>query len=141
MAYMVTGRCHRPRPPAWRRSVCPVVVRESFRAVGTTPPADCRFNPKVTVYAGCSFGNRVIVHSGAVIGADGFGIAPDEERWVKVPQIGGVVPAPAACTGAPARARRSTPATAIVRPNRRVRPVISTFMAASRDGAGHRAAR
>ena len=44
----------------------------------------------VTVYPGCSLGARAIVHSGAVIGADGFGIAEDEDRWVKIPQIGAV---------------------------------------------------
>jgi UDP-3-O-[3-hydroxymyristoyl] glucosamine N-acyltransferase len=46
--------------------------------------------PNVTVYPGCSLGARAIVHSGVVIGADGFGIAQDEGRWVKIPQIGGV---------------------------------------------------
>ena len=51
---------------------------------------DCRFNASVSVYAGCTFGDRVIVHSGVVVGADGFGIALDGERWVKVPQVGGV---------------------------------------------------
>ena len=47
--------------------------------------------PSVVVYPGCSLGARAIVHSGAVIGADGFGIADDGERWVKIPQIGRVV--------------------------------------------------
>ena len=46
--------------------------------------------PRVVVYGGCSLGARVIVHSGAVIGADGFGFADDEGRWIKIPQIGGV---------------------------------------------------
>ena len=46
--------------------------------------------PRVVVYPGCTLGRRVIVHSGAVIGADGFGIAPDAGRWVKIPQIGAV---------------------------------------------------
>ena len=46
--------------------------------------------PRVVVYPRCSLGNRVIVHSGAVIGADGFGIADDDGRWVKIPQIGTV---------------------------------------------------
>ena len=46
--------------------------------------------PRVVVYPGCSPGLRVIVHSGAVIGADGFGIAPEAGRWVKIPQIGAV---------------------------------------------------
>ena len=46
--------------------------------------------PRVVVYAKCSLGKRVIVHSGVVIGADGFGIADDNGRWVKIPQIGAV---------------------------------------------------
>lgn len=50
-----------------------------------------RLNPNVTVYHDCVLGDRVIVHSGVVIGADGFGMAMDEGRWVKVPQIGRVV--------------------------------------------------
>jgi UDP-3-O-[3-hydroxymyristoyl] glucosamine N-acyltransferase len=47
--------------------------------------------PRVVVYHGCTLGERVIVHSGAVIGADGFGGAPDPAgHWVKIPQIGAV---------------------------------------------------
>ena len=46
--------------------------------------------PRVVVYPGCSIGARAIVHSGAVIGADGFGIAEEKGRWVKIPQIGAV---------------------------------------------------
>jgi len=47
--------------------------------------------PGAIVYAHCVLGARVIVHSGAVIGADGFGFAPDQGRWIKIPQIGRVV--------------------------------------------------
>ena len=47
--------------------------------------------PGVVVYPGCRIGARAIVHSGAVIGADGFGIAPDAGRWEKIPQAGRVV--------------------------------------------------
>src|SRR4029077_9421325 len=36
-------------------------------------------------------GARTIIHSGAVIGADGFGIAEQDGRWLKVPQLGRVV--------------------------------------------------
>ena len=36
-------------------------------------------------------GQRVRVHPGAVLGADGFGLAMDAGRWLKVPQLGGVV--------------------------------------------------
>ena len=45
----------------------------------------------MTVYHDCVIGERVIVHSGVVIGADGFGIAMEEGRWLKMPQIGRVV--------------------------------------------------
>ena len=47
--------------------------------------------PGVVVYPRCVLGARVVAHSGAVIGADGFGIAPEGGRWVKIPQIGRVV--------------------------------------------------
>ena len=46
--------------------------------------------PCVVIYPGCRIGARTIIHSGTVIGADGFGIAKDEGRWVKIPQIGAV---------------------------------------------------
>ena len=42
----------------------------------------------VRIYAGCRIGARGIVHAGAVIGADGFGFAPFQGRWVKIPQTG-----------------------------------------------------
>jgi UDP-3-O-[3-hydroxymyristoyl] glucosamine N-acyltransferase len=47
--------------------------------------------PGVVVYPGCRIGARAIFHSGVVIGADGFGIAPDAGRWIKIPQVGRVV--------------------------------------------------
>ncbi|MES2562786.1 MAG: UDP-3-O-(3-hydroxymyristoyl)glucosamine N-acyltransferase [Pseudomonadota bacterium] len=50
----------------------------------------CVLHAAVTLYDDCTLGDRVIVHSGVVIGADGFGIAFDEDHWVKVPQVGGV---------------------------------------------------
>lgn len=51
---------------------------------------DCRLHASVTIYDECILADRVTVHSGVVIGADGFGIALDEDHWVKVPQIGRV---------------------------------------------------
>jgi len=53
--------------------------------------AGSRLHARVTVYPGCRFGQRALVHSGAVIGADGFGIAQDHGAWRKIPQIGGVL--------------------------------------------------
>jgi UDP-3-O-[3-hydroxymyristoyl] glucosamine N-acyltransferase len=51
----------------------------------------CILYPRVTIYPGVEIGNNVIVHAGAVIGADGFGFVNDGERYVKFPQVGGVV--------------------------------------------------
>jgi len=47
--------------------------------------------PNVVLYAGCEIGNRVRVHSGTVIGADGFGYVFDCGSHRKVPQIGNVI--------------------------------------------------
>ncbi len=45
--------------------------------------------PGVKVYHGCKIGSRCIIHSGAVIGADGFGFAPDATgKYNKIPQLG-----------------------------------------------------
>jgi len=52
---------------------------------------DAVLYPNVTVLKNCRIGDRVMIHSGAVIGADGFGFAPDEERYEKIPHFGTVV--------------------------------------------------
>ena len=46
---------------------------------------------RVVLSEACRLGRRAIVHSGAVIGADGFGFAPDQGRWEKIEQLGAVV--------------------------------------------------
>ena len=51
----------------------------------------CIVYPHASIYHDCELGNRVIVHSGAVIGADGFGFAPNGEQYDKIPQTGNVV--------------------------------------------------
>lgn len=56
-----------------------------------TISANSQLKPNVTIYHGAKLGQRCIMHSGVVIGADGFGIAPAEGAWIKVPQIGSVV--------------------------------------------------
>ena len=45
---------------------------------------------RVTLVRRVRLGRRVRVHPGAVLGADGFGLAMDAGRWLKVPQLGGV---------------------------------------------------
>lgn len=51
---------------------------------------DTQLMANVTLYHGVCIGRRCLIHSGTVVGADGFGIAQDESGWTKVPQIGGV---------------------------------------------------
>jgi UDP-3-O-[3-hydroxymyristoyl] glucosamine N-acyltransferase len=46
---------------------------------------------RATLVKRVRLGQRVLVHPGAVLGADGFGLAMDTGRWLKVPQLGGVV--------------------------------------------------
>ena len=51
----------------------------------------CLLYPHVTIYQGCLLGSHVTIHAGSVIGADGFGFAPNTEGYNKIPQIGIVV--------------------------------------------------
>ncbi len=68
-----------------------VVIR-----AGSVIESHCRIDegthiwPNVTIYPNVQIAKRVIIHSGVVIGADGFGFAKDQGKWLKIPQIGGV---------------------------------------------------
>ncbi len=55
-----------------------------------TVGAQSRLVARVTLVTRVVLGRRVLVHPGAVIGSDGFGLAFDRDRWVKIPQLGGV---------------------------------------------------
>lgn len=57
---------------------------------GVSIGAGTRLAPRVTVGDGCTIGARCLLHSGVVIGADGFGFAPNEGRWEKIEQLGAV---------------------------------------------------
>lgn len=50
-----------------------------------------RLMPRVTFGDRCRIGARGLLHAGVVIGADGFGFAPDQGRWEKIEQLGAVV--------------------------------------------------
>ncbi len=77
-----------------------VIERDAFVGDGAIIGAQCfvgeqarigagtRLGPGVVVYHACSIGARCILHAGVVIGADGFGNAFEEGRWIKVPQVG-----------------------------------------------------
>jgi UDP-3-O-[3-hydroxymyristoyl] glucosamine N-acyltransferase len=80
-----------------------VVGRNVFVGEGTIVGPSCvlganvslgegsRLYPNVVIYHNCQIGNRVILHSGVVIGSDGFGLAQENGKWLKIPQIGRVV--------------------------------------------------
>ncbi|SDV47466.1 UDP-3-O-(3-hydroxymyristoyl)glucosamine N-acyltransferase [Chitinasiproducens palmae] len=75
------------------------VGAHAFVGRGAVIGEDVLIHPRATIHHGCRVGARTIIHSGAVIGADGFGFAPDFSsdsdpeatgQWVKIPQVGGV---------------------------------------------------
>ncbi len=51
----------------------------------------CHLFPNVTIYQDCVLGNQVFIHSGTVIGADGFGYVLMNGQQIKIPQVGNVV--------------------------------------------------
>lgn len=70
-------------------SIGPLCVVEQGARIG----ADTVLKARVTVGEHCTVGQRCILHSGVVIGADGFGFAPDKSRggvWEKIAQLGAV---------------------------------------------------
>ncbi len=67
-----------------------VIGAFGFVGAGASVGAQSRFAARVTLNAGCRVGERCIVHSGVVIGADGFGFAPTAGRWEKIEQLGAV---------------------------------------------------
>ena len=76
---------------------------------------NCLLYANVSVYHDCKIGNRVTLHSGCVIGADGFGFAPAENGYEKIPQIGIVTIEDDVEIGANACVDRSTMGSTIVR--------------------------
>jgi UDP-3-O-[3-hydroxymyristoyl] glucosamine N-acyltransferase len=62
----------------------------SVLGAGATVGENSLLHPRVTLGDACHLGARCIVHSGVVIGADGFGFAPHDGQWVKIEQLGAV---------------------------------------------------
>ena len=50
-----------------------------------------RIHANVAIQAACHLGHRIVIHPGAVIGSDGFGFAPKNGQWLKIPQVGRVL--------------------------------------------------
>ena len=68
-----------------------VIYPGAYVGTGAHVGRDCIHYPNVIIYNDCVVGDRVIVHGGAVIGADGYGFATVHGRHHKVPQIGNVI--------------------------------------------------
>ena len=67
-------------------TIGPLCVVERGARIG----AHTQLRSRVTVGQDCTIGQRCLLHSGVVIGADGFGFAPDGDRWEKIEQLGAV---------------------------------------------------
>ena len=69
------------------------VVLQGLNHVGANSKIgdDTNIFPNVTIYPGTEIGCRVRIHSGTVVGADGFGYVLNEGVHIKVPQIGHVI--------------------------------------------------
>ena len=67
-------------------TIGPLCVIERGAHIG----AHTHLRARVTVGEDCTIGQRCLLHSGVVIGADGFGFAPDGDRWEKIEQLGAV---------------------------------------------------
>jgi UDP-3-O-[3-hydroxymyristoyl] glucosamine N-acyltransferase len=63
---------------------------QCFVGEGSSIGAGTELVARVTVLDGVTIGARCIIHPGAVIGSDGFGLAHARSHWERVPQLGGV---------------------------------------------------
>lgn len=79
-AHAVVGRC--------RIGAGTVIGAGVSIADGCVIGRDCALLPRAVLYANVQLGDRVVVHSGSVLGSDGFGYANEDSRWIKVPQLG-----------------------------------------------------
>lgn len=67
------------------------IYPQAYIGEGVTIGDNTTIYPGVKIYYGCVIGNNCTIHAGTVLGADGFGFAPANESYKKVPQIGNVV--------------------------------------------------
>ena len=68
-----------------------VIGPGAFLGAGAQVGEDCRLHAGARVSGGCRIGDRVVLHAGACIGADGFGLVFETDHYEKFPQIGAVV--------------------------------------------------
>jgi UDP-3-O-[3-hydroxymyristoyl] glucosamine N-acyltransferase len=70
-----------------RTCIGPACVVEADVKIGS----HCHIHSRVSLMERVEIGKRVLIHPGVVIGADGYGIANDSGRWLKIPQLGNVI--------------------------------------------------
>ena len=70
-----------------RTYIGPACVVEADVKIGS----HCHIHSRVSLMERVEIGKRVLIHPGVVIGADGYGIANDSGRWLKIPQLGNVI--------------------------------------------------
>jgi len=68
-----------------------VIYSHCYVGHNVTIGEDCLVYPGVAVYEGVGMGDRVIIHSGTVIGSDGYGYVTVEGKHIKIPQVGTVL--------------------------------------------------
>ncbi len=97
----VVSPASRIHPSAWIGPLCVVEEGVEIGAHANIGPGctigrnsriaeDSMLLAQITLYPGSQIGRRVLIHAGAVIGSDGFGLANDNGVWVKIPQLGRV---------------------------------------------------
>ena len=67
------------------------IYPHAYVGKGVTIGEGTTVHPHVTLYHDVQIGARCIIHAGAVIGADGFGFAPQSDGYHKIPQLGNVI--------------------------------------------------
>ena len=68
-----------------------VLEAQSHVGAGSTLGAQCTLFPHAVVMDGCTLGDRVILHPGAIVGSEGFGYVFLDGRFERIPQVGNVV--------------------------------------------------
>lgn len=68
-----------------------IIMPGCYLGVGVSIGANCLLHPRVVCYHDVQIGDHVVIQSGAIIGAEGFGNVMHEGRWVSIPHSGAVI--------------------------------------------------
>jgi len=65
-----------------------VLVAQVYIGHSTIIGEDCKIYANVSIREYTKIGDRTIIHSGTVVGSDGFGYTNEKGKWIKIPQVG-----------------------------------------------------